>query len=145
MDPLLAQVASQLAYKNSKPALDLGAATAANLSAGPAPTDPLMQPIPDVTLRDPSAALQYKPGDGKAGGTKNSKLDAILGMLGTGGELAMAFMNKEPEGKQPFNPIESSPGGAAPILGGTQGVSPLEKGAVQVSPYQSAIISLLGR
>ena len=146
MDPLISEIASQLALRNAPPHLDMGGAVAKNLSAGPAPTDPMMMPVPDVNLGDPNAALKYQPGAGKgAHGAKNSKLDAILGMLGAGGEIGAALMGGEPEAKTPYSPIETAGLGSAQILGGTDNLSPLEKSATQVSPYQSAIASLLGR
>ncbi len=146
MDSLLDQVTAQLAMKRIQPKLDMGGATAANLSAGAAPTDPTMMPIPDVSLGDPNAPLNYTPGAGKgAGGGKSAKMDAILGLLGAGSEIGAALMDKEPDPKGTITPIDTASMGSAPILGGSKQGAPLDKVQMGSNPYQSAILAMLGQ
>lgn len=143
MDPTLLNTINQLVYTPKAPSLDGGAA---NLSAGAPPVDPVAMPIPDVSLRDWNAPLQAKNAQigGGAGHGKNAKMDAILGLLGAGTDIASALLEKEPKGSSQYNPLESGSLGSAPILGGAQGATPLEKSGMQVMPYQSAISALLG-
>lgn len=107
--------------------------------AGEVPKKKVAAAARAIDTQDSKAFAGYRP-------PKASKLDLAMG-AGSGLLGAIATLLGGGGGGGGISPISAGGHGAAPIVGGqSYNAGPLQKqGAMGVSPYQSAIFSLLGR
>lgn len=125
-----------LTYK--APKLNLGVPPIPQATGPQVAADILKTPIPNPALSAPGTTAA------KPKMKMKDKLDMGLDALTAGVDVAtmLAVMNQGNEDPETFNPLDTGALGAAPISGTSQ-VNPLEKMQTQVSPYQSAILSLM--